>query len=669
MSDEAKQITDLEEATSVANTDYLAVSQSGKTELTKASVATLRSAVAETLSEGALAELEYATSQGKNAIATALTNKGVATTASETLIQMADKVSNLSVDNSVEIPSTILQCSGEYTSWSTGYLAVQCNSKKYTAIANNGVLYIHKWTASTDLSDKTFAELTASDPSCTLDGITLNGYTRMVISGDGSKIAMLEPDTTNGQKVSMFSYNESANTVTLQGTYNMAGYTANATQAVTGISNDGTLIFTVAYSKTYTGESYANNFYLYDLTSNVDTQFTMEQRMEAQAGQANTKYGEVFSDGNYIYTIGFYSSYRTINKLAYTKNEEDNYVITQVGSIATSAVSAAMSDGRVTIFPNYKLIFLWGTSYVGGPFARFYSATDPNEKNQVAIIDLETMSIVRSDGLIVSATNVRPPAYTSDGSASNAGAQSYLIEQTDTNVFNIHLPTVGIVYTYNRTASSLTHADTPIGVIYQNGVHYGRTQNASYSGNYSYSSFALMNFYQNSDYVYLTYLGEYHAPNGDSETAFYTGTATCYIRLKYAKKQKSAYIQEPDFKYMLQPESIFVTNVADGYFNRETTITPVVPDEEDSGAGDASETVYQWTLTNADVATVYTKSIPTSSSTGVTAYTTADCTTQAVHQDLPISLYYMTVGSAPLTQHIYQWKTTPQTYGDTANRV
>lgn len=98
----AKQYSELDAATSVSSEDLFAVSQAGAPELKKATVAQVAEPIADVLSTGALAELEYATSQGKNAVAQALTNKGVATTASETLIQMADKVNGLNIAGDVE---------------------------------------------------------------------------------------------------------------------------------------------------------------------------------------------------------------------------------------------------------------------------------------------------------------------------------------------------------------------------------------------------------------------------------------------------------------------------------------------------------------------------------------------------------------------------------------
>lgn len=102
MATTAKEYKDLNKATTLDKTAMFAVAQEGQEELQTITTEQLAQPIADVLSEGALAELEYATSQGKNAIATALTNKGVSTTASETLIQMADKVNNLNVDTGWE---------------------------------------------------------------------------------------------------------------------------------------------------------------------------------------------------------------------------------------------------------------------------------------------------------------------------------------------------------------------------------------------------------------------------------------------------------------------------------------------------------------------------------------------------------------------------------------
>lgn len=98
----AKTIEQLDAATQINAGDKLPFAQTAGTEAKSGTVAQLAKTVADINETGALTELVYATSQGKNAVAAALTAKGVTTAASETLIQMADKVNNLNVDNSVE---------------------------------------------------------------------------------------------------------------------------------------------------------------------------------------------------------------------------------------------------------------------------------------------------------------------------------------------------------------------------------------------------------------------------------------------------------------------------------------------------------------------------------------------------------------------------------------
>lgn len=97
----AKTIQDLNQTTAVSGDDLVVVAQSGATEAAKATVSTLAEAVGELNSTGALAELSLATSIGKNLLAQNLTNKGVPTDPSETLVQMADKLGGLTTNDAL----------------------------------------------------------------------------------------------------------------------------------------------------------------------------------------------------------------------------------------------------------------------------------------------------------------------------------------------------------------------------------------------------------------------------------------------------------------------------------------------------------------------------------------------------------------------------------------
>lgn len=92
-----KQIDELNNASSLNSSDFLPISQSGQTEATKTTIGDLASAIGELNETGALSELTLSTSIGKNAIAQALTGKGVQTSPNETLIHMANKINMLPV--------------------------------------------------------------------------------------------------------------------------------------------------------------------------------------------------------------------------------------------------------------------------------------------------------------------------------------------------------------------------------------------------------------------------------------------------------------------------------------------------------------------------------------------------------------------------------------------
>lgn len=98
-----KQITELTPAQTLAPTDKLAVAQAAGAEARSATVSQVAAAVAALNEEGALSELVLATSAGKNLLAQRLTEKGVPTSPSETIAQMADKVGGLVVEDCVEV--------------------------------------------------------------------------------------------------------------------------------------------------------------------------------------------------------------------------------------------------------------------------------------------------------------------------------------------------------------------------------------------------------------------------------------------------------------------------------------------------------------------------------------------------------------------------------------
>lgn len=150
----AKTIEQLDAATQINAGDKLPFAQTTGMEAKSGTVAQLAEAVADINEDGALAELVYATSQGKNAVAAALTAKGAATTASETLIQMADKVNNLNVDTGAEywtgkLLTAVTQESGNTNRWLI-YLSVK---KAWLVWYGTYLYYVPDGTEFTGLAD------------------------------------------------------------------------------------------------------------------------------------------------------------------------------------------------------------------------------------------------------------------------------------------------------------------------------------------------------------------------------------------------------------------------------------------------------------------------------------------------------------------------------------
>ncbi len=150
----AKTIEQLDAATQINAGDKLPFAQTAGTEAKSGTVAQLAETVADINETGALTELVYATSQGKNAVAAALTAKGVTTAASETLIQMADKVNNLNVDTGAEywtgkLLTAVTQESGNTGRW-LEYLPVK---KAWLVWYGTYLYYVPDGTEFTGLAD------------------------------------------------------------------------------------------------------------------------------------------------------------------------------------------------------------------------------------------------------------------------------------------------------------------------------------------------------------------------------------------------------------------------------------------------------------------------------------------------------------------------------------
>lgn len=617
---EGKQITDLNETSALNANDYFVVSQAGNTELTKVSTSVVSNTVSSVLTEGTYSELVYATSQGKNAIATALTSKGVATTASETLIQMADKVNNLNVDTGAEYWTGKLLTAVTELNSSRQWLKYLPVKKAWIVWYDTYLYYVPNGTEFDSLADMiskaafSFNMAVSTGTDTGILGYSPNNEyiiireSRFVVRKyqitstafvQGAQFTMPEnqiPDifsVDNTGKYSVFHMNAISRVYFLD--WSAAEPTAVELES-----------FPVSVSFVYGG----SNIYLFD-----DVMYFLYQ--------GNSGSGDV-SVQKYSWSVSAESGF-SFEQLWSQTMDDDRFN-------GSNSWATILADDGQTLF--VMAIDYYSKEWLGemAKYPLFVACAEtPPQSQQLDIITFEQ-----------SENSVMQDNYRYGW----CWPQDFYVTKNELGKFELHLAVLQEQYfEYDAAENTIqaVNARTAGGVICP--VYYIDT-------------IAHRFIKAGTDTVLRV------ANNGSSTQSVRLLTYSTDNKILCTKRTANG----KDL-YMIDISRVSPADVAAGWLDVTTQITPVVPDEEDPGAGDASETVYQWTLTNADVSTVYTKSIPTSSSTGVTAYTTADCTTQAMHQDLPISLYYMTVGSAPLTQHIYQWKTTPQTYGDTANRV
>nr|DAG77173.1 MAG TPA: hypothetical protein [Caudoviricetes sp.] len=301
----AKTIQQLDPATGVSLTDQLALAQATGQEARRGSVSQLVSSVAEALSTGALAELEYATAQGKNAIATALTNKGVQSTAADTLIQMADKVNNLEVDTTTE------NIVGRYSTTSNPTVAGGSQYGKFfrnmftgdMVITKGSVLYFTPQGDYDSIDDIIAGATHTVDLSA--EGLSFEYNKQSAVSEDFTKFVLPVDDAG---KYRVYSLDKTTGFTQLYEFTNTALSTNVSDGFSIGIRNDGRYIF-------YTGSG-SKLYYLDATTGNG---------VEVPNG-ANTVIGMCLVKDSTVFIVhipSLYSSvYRRLKKISYSVSED-----------------------------------------------------------------------------------------------------------------------------------------------------------------------------------------------------------------------------------------------------------------------------------------------------------------------------------------------------------
>ena len=196
----AKTIQDLNQTTAVSGDDLVVVAQSGATEATKATVSTLAEAVGELNSTGALSELSLATSIGKNLLAQNLTNKGVPTDPSETLVQMADKLRGLqtTTDASYLIGRPAIASSSQSNSY---YTPIKLARTHRTILVLNSTIYLVPNGSYTSISSMISAAVASYTPTTGSYMQDSGGRFMYGVSQDETKLVVLKAGSYSSSSV------------------------------------------------------------------------------------------------------------------------------------------------------------------------------------------------------------------------------------------------------------------------------------------------------------------------------------------------------------------------------------------------------------------------------------------------------------------------------------
>ena len=552
MATNAKEINELNAAASVDATDFIPLSQSGGTEAVKATVEQVSSAVADVLSDGALAELEYATSQGKNAIATALTSKGVATTASETLIQMADKVNGLSVDTKAERITGTAIAATSYTSTVNTACYVFESSQKLLTVRGDTVYLTPagSYTNKNDIIQNAVATATITAISSS-DGVCI------VASKDDSKILIRTALSSSVWTVTVLNVDHNANTLNVL--YNDISLTTSMSSSSAelspylAISNNGENIF-------FFGGS-TNTLSVYHIPT--QTTSTISDVQYSRYGgiliASDTELYACVTSARVGRAVGSTAYY----KYTYTMDETGSFTSTQISQKIVSDTEEQLNAYQATLrkLDNNTVVGFWykDSDRISlsetGPYGYIQHVYNLDTGADIVLPYLYSVYSSSSDTCYSYSNVAQPyamicqytyPTYVSSGVYKLTG-----------HAFNNDL-----YIDFNTNTAYLEHPTNNIYTVVNSSTYI--MANAS---SYVYGPVAI----QLTHYNYGNCMGSL-VPGGSSSTydIVITYRPDLLIAIKWNTNNLTGYLIPK-----LTPDL-----VAAGYYDINTTITPAVPDSE-----------------------------------------------------------------------------------------
>lgn len=251
MAANAKEYNDLTQTTEISNDALVAVATPGASQLQTSTVTTLAAKVGELNTAGALSELELATSIGKQQLAEALTEKGAASTPSDTLVQMADKLKNLHTDEATSTLTCTLLNDTDITSTANGipypFAYVRLANDDLVVLGGSTLAYVDHTLEYTNVSG--MLESATSSVECNIT-LSTKSNSWLNISANTEYLAVPLSYT----EVAFYHINliektiELVKTVTLPTEIFHYSTGNNSCAHSIGITNDGKYYFYVSYS-------------------------------------------------------------------------------------------------------------------------------------------------------------------------------------------------------------------------------------------------------------------------------------------------------------------------------------------------------------------------------------------------------------------------------------
>lgn len=261
----AKQYTDLQTTETLNDADLVAVSQSGATELKTTTVGAVASRAAAIVSTDQVQEIVSDLGLGKQILAQTLKDKGVETSAADTLSQMATKLAAVDVVGAKEyLRGRVCIISSDYGT--SLPIACQCgvNNNKGLALTAGKIALVEL------ADDGTLAELASVTDA---DIITSNAsYKSIWTNAAGTVAVYFNPKSTTASQALVFDINLATPSITLRGKIeNLIAYSTTTRADFFYISEDGTksVIFQQVASSDVASINWLN---LTDLTAETSTQ-------------------------------------------------------------------------------------------------------------------------------------------------------------------------------------------------------------------------------------------------------------------------------------------------------------------------------------------------------------------------------------------------------------